>query len=232
MCVISVSLKGKKFSEADLKKMWDANPHGAGIAFIEEDQVKVIKGLMQFDDFMEAYEAIPTGKTHALHFRLRSAGEILPQLTHPFRVDTIDTQKLKYTAHAVLFHNGTVTDWRSLFLFVLSTFKKKEREKILGLESISDSYVISLLIYRFGDQIIKHLDLGGKWLIFKPEPVFFGLWDEDRKNGFKFSNLTWRYNLKYSYSYNSLSSGWKGHSCSCDSEYLGQKSWYKDDKDD
>jgi hypothetical protein len=215
MCVISVSLKGTKFSERDLKKMWESNPHGAGVAWIEKrGRVRVVKGLMRLDDLMEVYESIPE-VMHAIHFRLRSAGEILPQLTHPFKVDSVDLQRLKYTAKAVLFHNGTVSDWRSLFLSVLSSFRKKDREKILALESVSDTYVISLLVNRFGFQIIKHLDVGGKWLIFKSEPVFYGFWDEDKKNGFVYSNMSWKYSLNNNvkYSYSSFSSGWKGNSC-------------------
>ena len=221
MCVIAVSLKGHKFSEKDLRKMWDSNSHGAGVAWIEKrGQVKVMKGLMSFDQFMEVYETVPE-TMHAVHFRLRSAGEILPQLTHPFRVDAVDGQKLTYTAKAVLFHNGTVSDWRSLYLAILSSFRKKEREKILSLQGVSDTYVMALMVYRYGHEILKHLDLGGKWLVFASQPVFYGFWDEDRKNGFKFSNLSWKYSLndvRYRYSYGSLSSGWKG-------------SWYKGDDD-
>ncbi len=227
MCVISVSLKGKKFSEADLKKMWDSNPHGAGVAvLLPNGKVRVRKGFMHFDELMEFYDSeICEGMIHALHFRFRSTGEILPQLTHPFRVDSVDEQKLKYQARAVLFHNGTVSDWKSLFLSVLATFKRKDREKILALKSISDTYVASLLVFRFGTQIIKHLDLGGKWLVFAPKPVFFGSWDEDRKNGFKFSNLSWKHslNVRYSYIYGSIPSGWKG-TCDCD--------WCKKEDDD
>ncbi len=215
MCVISVSLRGKKFSEADLRKMWDANPHGAGIAYLLDDgRVKVKKGFMTFSELVEFYEdKIDEGVVHAIHFRLRSAGDILPQLTHPFRVDSVDMQKLEYTARAVLFHNGTVSDWRSLYLAILSSFTKKERDKILSLHSVSDTYVASLMVCKFGHEILKHLDVGGKWLIFKLEPVFYGFWDEDKKNGFMFSNLSWKYslnNVRYSYNYGSLSSGWKG----------------------
>ena len=229
MCVISVSLYGTKFSERDLKKMWESNPHGAGVAWIEKGRVKVVKGLMRFDDLMEVYESIPE-VMHAIHFRLRSAGEILPQLTHPFRVDIIDMQKLKYTAKAVLFHNGTVADWRSLFLSVLSSFRKKDREKILALDSVSDTYVISLLVNRFGYQIIKHLDVGGKWLIFKQEPIFYGFWEEDKKNGFVYSNMSWKYSVNVRYSYSLLSRGWRGDRCDVGCSGVGD--WYKYDKDD
>jgi len=215
MCVISISLRGKKFPEADLRRMWDANPHGAGIAFLRSDgRVEVKKGFMSFDQFMEVYETVPEAM-HALHFRLRSAGEILPQLTHPFRVDGIDTQKLKYNAKAVLFHNGTVSDWRTLYIAILSSFTKKERDKILSLQCVSDTYVVSLLVNRFGHNILRHLD-GGKWLLFEKEPVFYGHW-YDGRDGFKYSNLTWK-------SVHSIySNAWRGIG--------GYGGWYKRDDD-
>jgi len=233
MCVIAVSVKGKKFSKEDLKRMWNANPHGAGLAWIDGSQVNVIKGLMTFDCLLEAYENVPEGAIHALHFRLRSAGEILPQLTHPFRIDAIDKQELRYTARQVLFHNGTVSDWRSLYFAVLSLLRKRDREKVLSMESVSDTYVVALAVHKFGHQILKHLDIGGRWLIFGPEPVFYGSWDDDKRNGFKFSNLSWKWSYDFglgrsSYSYKSYSTGWKGSSCDITC------SWYQkgNDKDD
>jgi hypothetical protein len=231
MCVIAVSLKGRKFSESDLRKMWNANPHGAGVAFVMDDRVRVIKGLMKFDDLLKVYESIPNNTVHAIHFRLRSAGDISPQLTHPFRVDGIDKQQLRYTAKEVLFHNGTVSDWRNLYLTVLHTFRKRDRDKILALPRVSDTYVVALIVYRYGHKILEHLDLHGKWLIFRAQdPVFYGFWDEDKENGFKFSNLSWKWSYDFGLgrsSYRSYSAGWKG---SCDVSY----NWYKkgNDNDD
>jgi len=211
MCIISISIKGGKFSEEELKKMWNANSHGAGIAWLEGSRVRVRKGLMKFDEFIEFYqERVPVGVMHAVHFRLRSAGEVVPQLTHPFRIDIVDMQELEYVAKAVLFHNGTVSDWRSLFVSVLAAFRKKEREKILSLRSISDTYVASLLVNRYGYKVLKYLDVGGRWLIFSPEPVFYGSWNEDKKRGFKFSNVSWRYDGTVCCGYRSFLNGWKG----------------------
>ncbi|MCI4463698.1 MAG: hypothetical protein JHC30_05975 [Caldisericum sp.] len=206
MCVISVSLKGKKFSEKVLKKMWNSNPHGAGVAWIEGSKVRVVKGLMRFDDLVEVYRSIPD-VMHAIHFRWRSTGDVLPQLTHPFRVDSIDMQELRYTAEAVLFHNGTVPYWRNLYVLVLSVLRKKDREKILSLEAVSDTYVVSLLVNRFGSKILKHLDVASRWLIFAAEPIFYGIWSEDKKNGFKFSNVYWKYGYK------GFLHRWEGRDC-------------------
>jgi hypothetical protein len=209
MCVISVSLKGAKFPVDELKKMWDSNLHGAGIAWLDGRKVRVKKGFMKFDELVEFYgEEIPKGVMHAIHFRLRSAGEVVPQLTHPFRIDDIDSQELEYEASGVLFHNGTVADWRSLFVSVLGLFRKKDIDKILSVEHLSDSYVMSLLVYRRGPRVLKFFADTSKWLVFGPEPVFYGRWERDDRKGFAFSNMSWRYMVNvYGVGY---SNAWKG----------------------
>ena len=208
MCVIAVSLKGNKFSVGDLKKMWDANSHGAGVAWLDGSKVRVRKGFMRLDEFIDFYrEEVPEGVMHAIHFRLRSAGEVVPELTHPFRVDKIDTQELEYVADRVLFHNGTVSDWRGIFFGVLGSFSEEDIKEILSVEYFSDSYVLSLLVYKYGDEILKLFDFGNRWLVFGALPIFYGDWEKDEKNGFVFSNLTWRYSLSI---YSTFSGAWRG----------------------
>jgi hypothetical protein len=211
MCVIAASLKGEKFEVEDLRKMWDANSHGAGVAWLDGGKVRVRKGFMRFNELVEFYEEeVPRGVVHVIHFRLRSVGEVVPQLTHPFRVDVIDTQELEYVADRVLFHNGTVGDWWGMFWGVLSSFSKKEVKKIFSVEYLSDTYVVSLLVYKYGHEVLKFCDDTSKWLVFGKEPVFYGRWERDDKSGFVFSNLSWRYSLgDYGY-YRNLWSGWRG----------------------
>jgi hypothetical protein len=213
MCVIAVSLKGNKFQEEDLKKMWDANSHGAGVAWLDGSKVKVKKGFMRFDELVEFYEeGVPEGVMHAIHFRLRSAGEVVPQLTHPFRVDVVDVQELEYVADRVLFHNGTVGDWWGMFWGVLSSLHKKDLKKVFSVDYLSDTYVVSLLVYRYGHEVLKFLDSTSKWLVFGgSEPIFYGRWERDEKRGFAFSNLSWRYSLGLEgYGYRNFWSGWRG----------------------
>jgi hypothetical protein len=208
MCVIAVSLKGNKFLVDDLKKMWDANSHGAGDAWCDGSVVRVREGFMKFEKFIEFYEEeVPRGVMHAIHFRLRSAGELVPQLTHPFRVDVVDVQELEYVADRVLFHNGTVADWWGMFWGVLSSLSEEDVKRVFSVEYLSDSYVVSLLVYRYGHEVLKFCDDTSKWLVFSSEPVFYGRWERDEKMGFAFSNLSWRYSLE---GYRNFLSGWRG----------------------
>jgi hypothetical protein len=76
-------------------------------------------------------------------------------------------------------------------------------------EYLSDSYVVSLLVYRYGHEVLKFCDDTSKWLVFSSEPKFYGKWERDDKSGFIFSNLSWRYSLEGS-SYRNFWSGWRG----------------------
>jgi hypothetical protein len=208
MCVIAASLKGAKFSVEDLKKMWDANPHGAGVAWLDGLKVKVRKGFIRFDELVEFYEEkLPAKVMHVIHFRLRSAGEVVPQLTHPFRVDVVDVQELEYEADKVLFHNGTVSDWLGMFWGVLGSFSEEDVKRVFSVEYLSDTYVVSLLVYKYGSEVLKFCDDTSKWLVFGSEPMFYGRWERDERRGFVFSNLSWRYSIE---GYRNFLSAWRG----------------------
>jgi len=198
MCVIAFSPKNKKFSEKDLRKMWDANPHGAGFAYVDNTQKLLIvkKGFMTFDAFMSEYEKMPE-TVHAIHFRLASAGGICPELTHPFRTDRFDNlKKLVYVAKEVLFHNGTVRNYEELFLNFLFHLSPKIADRLLDLEDYSDTYVASLYVKRFSHKILKFFD--GRWLVLRPKEYFlYGTWDKE--DDFYFSNKSWKFEFRSVY---------------------------------
>jgi predicted glutamine amidotransferase len=197
MCVIAVSLKGKKLEEEKLRKMWNSNSHGAGIAIIDKKKNLIIvkKGLMTFENFLNEYKKVPEGIVHAIHFRLASAGGRTPQMTHPFRVDRIQIPKMEYTAKAVLFHNGTVRNHEKLFLNILPALPKKTAMKILDLEDISDTFVVSLYVARLGHKVLKYFS-DDRWVVMTPTQfIFYGHWHEE--DDFKFSNMSWNYSFRY-----------------------------------
>ena len=108
MCVIIRKPKGTDISLENLKRCWTANPHGAGLMFATNGFVKVIKGLMTLDSFLQAYQQnYLVEKEAIIHFRLASAGEISPDLTHPFWVF-----KDGETEGDIAFvHNGHLSDY-------------------------------------------------------------------------------------------------------------------------
>lgn len=108
MCVICYT-NDVNISDDVLKKMWDANPDGAGFAYITEKNVcKFSKGFMKFEELIEA---LPKNRQYLmLHFRIGTSGAKTKAYTHPFDIEKIE--KLSGNAKRLVFHNGIVNiDW-------------------------------------------------------------------------------------------------------------------------
>lgn len=101
MCVIAYKPKGKTFNYADLSRMWDYNPDGAGV--LVPGHKYPIKGIMQYEDLKTVIKAI--GKRHscAVHFRMATHGAVCADNTHPFPVGE----------GRFLMHNGVLTSYGS-----------------------------------------------------------------------------------------------------------------------
>jgi|GEM_PF-3377383 len=115
MCVIVYKPAGIKIKESTLKKMWDANKDGAGLAYFNEDvSITIEKGFMTLEDLSDALEPL-TDKTIALHFRLATHGKVNPHQTHPFAVSTNVVDSKAYfsnkTFKSVIFHNGIIDEF-------------------------------------------------------------------------------------------------------------------------
>lgn len=97
MCIIAVKPASSKISVNRLFNMWVNNPHGAGIMFAQDGELKVIKGLMDFGNLLDAYLENQNRKM-VLHFRWRTHGPVVGKLTHPFWV----------TGDVAMVHNGII----------------------------------------------------------------------------------------------------------------------------
>jgi predicted glutamine amidotransferase len=105
MCVIIHQPKGKKISKKVLISAWDSNPDGAGISLRLKNNIQVIKGLMTFNDFYEAYEELKNFEL-VIHFRFATHGAKIPEFTHPFKIDDKHHTEPIFIANKVLHHNG------------------------------------------------------------------------------------------------------------------------------
>lgn len=100
MCVAIVKLPHAALSEDTLRQGWVRNPDGGGFAYVEEGEVKVVKGFGTFKEFYEAYKQAAEEHKDSLflvHFRIRSAGGKELDNTHPFTYE-----------HGAIIHNGTI----------------------------------------------------------------------------------------------------------------------------
>ena len=102
MCVIAMSPVGQRVDKSTLSDMWDTNPDGAGIAFIDEtDTIRTYKS-MDKDDFINVATATidkySVSSPILIHCRIATHGSVCLQNTHPFNVDN----------NTVMAHNGVI----------------------------------------------------------------------------------------------------------------------------
>jgi hypothetical protein len=190
VCVIVIS-NGEKIPRDDLEKMWNANPHGCGFAYIEEQKVKVLKGFMDFEDFVTLYELIPN-TPHVVHFRYKTHGSISPSLTHPFPLDKIiPNDVLEFETESAFFHNGAIEYHKSLLYTIFPNLSEEEKEIILEYPDLSDSLVMAVYL-----KVVKNLDFlkffsGSRFTIVTPKKII--KYGEFVKEGnFEYSNIAWR----------------------------------------
>lgn len=85
MCIAIWKPKELKINEDTLVNCWNANPNGAGFMYAEDNKLHIIKGLMTYEAFHEAYEP-HKAKACVLHFRIATHGLTNEENTHPFLV--------------------------------------------------------------------------------------------------------------------------------------------------
>jgi len=176
--------------------MWLRNSNGFGVAWLDQDgMIRVKKGIMSLKEAESFYyQEVPEGVSHVMHFRLTSAGTTCPELTHPFRVDLIDTQELEYKACAVLFHNGTVSSYKAFLPAILAKLEPTELEKLFNVKDISDTYLMSIMVRLFSHKILKFYT-SSRWAVFTIEegsPQIFLYGDFQKYKEFYVSNMSWQ----------------------------------------
>ena len=115
MCVILVG-HADKILEFHAQKAMDANPHGAGIAWLDtlggSRTVRFVKGLE--DEPAKSLLSSLGSRQVIFHARIATVGGSVPSLTHPFPIEINPSIALEGTSDLVLFHNGHMTDWETL----------------------------------------------------------------------------------------------------------------------
>jgi predicted glutamine amidotransferase len=175
MCVILVCPANVRPDRMTLDACHEANPHGAGVAWREDGEVRWFKGLEP--DELEPLIAGLKGEI-VIHFRWASVGEVTPKLCHPFPVSSKATIRLSGHARAVLFHNGTWGQWRE-------TLRRMPKHRTPdGL--LSDSRVAASLVDLCGVTVLDRLP--GRYVFFERDfTELYGDWRDWR--GMRVSNL-------------------------------------------
>lgn len=104
MCIIIAAPFNKEINRLTLYNCWKNNPDGAGLMYVKNEIIKIVKELKNFDKFYNLYKkhynkSLISKSPIVLHFRIKTHGLINYNNTHPFRIN-------KGTAFC---HNGIIT---------------------------------------------------------------------------------------------------------------------------
>lgn len=165
MCVISVSAKERTTPEM-VAKMFQANHHGAGIAWREEGHVVWKKGL-DLEEVTELCNQVPL--PYVVHFRIPSVGGPSLFLTHPFPIQKDVPLELEgKTKTPVMFHNGHWNAWKTTMLDASIRGNGK-----IPLGKWSDSRAMAWMAAHYGVGMLEFID--EKAVVFGPtELELFG----------------------------------------------------------
>ena len=177
MCVII--LAEDKFPTLDTLKSAEAlNGHGGSIAWVEKQStVRYYKNISadEMHTIIETQAQLPA----IIHFRIASIGGVDPLLCHPFPITSNSELALDGEEQAVLFHNGTWSDYKDVLLQAVLSGKVAVPDGAL-----SDSRVMALLANAYGHNVLSLIPQNNKIAILTPDGIKkYGLgWVDVDKN--------------------------------------------------
>lgn len=120
MCIIITKAAGVALPEQRvLKRCYESNPDGAGLAWQDArtGQIHLHKGFMTFSAFIKTHRRLAkaydlTACNVIYHFRIATAGDVLPGLTHPFPVTASISDLIapRLTPRLAVAHNGHISN--------------------------------------------------------------------------------------------------------------------------
>jgi hypothetical protein len=181
MCVIAICPEKVRPDLNTVQACWDANPHGAGMAWREKGEVHWLKS----NDVSEIFRTANAKKGEVvLHFRIASIGRVCPELRHPFPVSKRAGLHDRGIAKAVLFQNGTWGAYREAL-----EFAKGEGHKLPDGE-MSDARAAAFLCSIYGPEFLQRAG-HSRWVFFGSRSTsIFGDWTTVGR--IKYSNTYWR----------------------------------------
>ena len=114
MCIIVAVPRNADMPTIEtMKECFRSNPDGAGFMYADGKRVRIRKGFMTFESFIDALDAeeIPDGSALVMHFRITTSGKTQPKCCHPFPVSSSkeDLQALSTDSRWGVAHNGVIS---------------------------------------------------------------------------------------------------------------------------
>jgi len=176
MCVIILCEKESAFpSLATLESAEKLNPHGGGIAWLENGKVRYKKGINAKEIFAITEKIqLPA----IIHFRIASIGSVVTELCHPFQINDEASTDIEGTCDGVLFHNGTWSEWNE---FMMKAVISSNSPMPIG--QWSDSRAMAWLANKYGSKFLQLIDTSNKIAVLTPSGIEkFGRYVEVEKN--------------------------------------------------
>lgn len=115
MCVIAYMDGSTRLNDDDVKRMFEANPDGAGLCYPSNGRVVIRKGFFTVDALLDEYHAIPDGVPVIMHCRIATSGGINEKTCHPFAVGRSLKKTNKRSCNIAFAHNGILSGLGSKF---------------------------------------------------------------------------------------------------------------------
>jgi len=183
MCIIAIC-ENRALSYPEFETCFNGNRHGAGFAWWDGEKVSMKKGYMEIKGAWKAYATVPV--PHIAHFRISSSGSVCKELTQPFLCTPESPLVQKWEGDGkLLFHNGTVRDWKQALLSAILATKVKPDGKM------NDSRAGAIMA-SFIDDTIFDFWTGDRWLLLDKDGYRkYGTWVEG-DDGILYSNSGWK----------------------------------------
>lgn len=189
MCVIAaVDKSGKRPSPGQIDAMWQRNPEGGGLAWLDGKKVVFQKGL-NLGEIQDLIKMVP--QPFVAHFRISTCGGVTKRLTHPFLVQDDCPLILKgATTSPVLFHNGVWGNWEKKMEDICIRTGWKIPTGIW-----SDSRAMAWIASHIGLGFLEFVAQGSGQRIVTLDPVeginLYGDWKFREQDKFWTSNDSW-----------------------------------------
>jgi hypothetical protein len=170
-----------------LRNCWEHNPHGAGYAVADGEDVYIRKGFMTWDEFIDGinFDAL-IDRACVFHFRFATHGSTSPGNCHPFPVGG-NLKRQKVRTDVAIAHNGIVHD--------VQITKKDYSDTMSYIESRIAPYWQECreqgryMYSAPGNQKVLLNETGSKWSFLYPNGRIFNIGTGIMQGGIWYSNV-------------------------------------------
>lgn len=195
MCVIAIKPANvAMLTEERFKEMFEHNKDGAGFMYVRGNKVRIRKGFMTFEDFLQGHakERLTKEDVIVYHFRISTSGGISPENTHPFPVSQSldEIHATSIDTDMGMAHNGIISNFGNKDIsdtqaFVMETVSDPAIKPHLFEAPVFN--LVEMALHGFNKMVFlnnkKEYILAGDW--FKQDEVIYSNMNWQRSYSFR-----------------------------------------------